>query len=499
MRLTLISLIILLLVNASFLSAQSLPQTFRVGPIYSEKPGELSAVVELPPGLTPKASDFRLLVDGKAIANAREVKPFGESGKPLALLFCVDVSGSMKGGPLKETKESLLSFLGTAASRPEDRFGVVSFADAPDRESLIDQPREQLTEKIDGLRTRGGYTRLYTALYHSLDLLQRADVPKLRRIVVISDGNAEGESQTLENVIAKAQATNIPIFAVGRGKAGKDYQQVLSGLAASTGGEFITVRPDVLNLREALERIYRQLLETRLIMVSFRYEADPFGAASRPAHLELKLSGDRVWSAPLPEAIPPARPSMWAKWLLLSLAVFLVLVIVFLVFVLTRRSATRKEQPAMTLPEKGAPAEGAPPETATAIEESQTATRSERKATLVGSAYFAPPGPGKPNVLLVGISGPAAGKRLSVEKELFRIGADPENDLHLANDEFVSGVHASLRYDRGSLTVYDEGSRNGTFVNDKEIVDRSRPLGLGDRIRIGESTFQLEKAARDEG
>jgi hypothetical protein len=493
MRLRLISLIILLLANASFLFAQNLPQTFRVGPIYSENPGELSAVVELPPGLTPKASDFRLLVDGKAIANAREVKPFGESGKPLALLFCVDVSGSMKGGPLKETKESLLSFLGTAASRPEDRFGVVSFADAPDRESLIDQPREQLTEKINGLRTRGGYTRLYTALYHSLDLLQRGDVPKLRRIVVISDGNAEGESQTLENVIAKAQATNIPIFAVGRGKVGKDYQQVLSGLAASTGGEFITVRPDVLNLREALERIYRQLLETRLLMVSFKYDAS--GTVSRPALLELKLSGDRILTAPLPEAIPPARPSMWAKWLLLSLAVFLVLVIVLLVFVLTRRAATRKEPPAKSVPGKGEPAEASSPETARAIEESQTETRPERKGTLVGSAYFAPPGPGKPNVLLVGISGPAEGKRLFVEKELFRIGADPENDLYLANDEFVSGVHASLRYDHGSLALYDEGSRNGTFVNEKEVVDRSRPLGLGDRIRIGKSTFQLEKAA----
>jgi Mg-chelatase subunit ChlD len=113
-----------------------------------DKTEELSAVVEVPPGAVPQASDFHLLMDRKSVAIANSVKTFGESGNGMALVVCVDVSGSMKGGPLRDTKEALLSFIGKAASRPEDRIALISFADDALIVSSFGRSREQLSCRL---------------------------------------------------------------------------------------------------------------------------------------------------------------------------------------------------------------------------------------------------------------------------------------------------------------------------------------------------------------
>ena len=67
------------------------------------------------------------------------------------------------------------------------------------------------------------------------------------------------------------------------------------------------------------------------------------------------------------------------------------------------------------------------------------------------------------------------------------IGRAPECELHLA-DRKVSRRHAVLRLGRDSLIVQDDGSLNGTWVNDRRILDAVVARG-GDRIRVGGSEF----------
>jgi S1-C subfamily serine protease len=62
---------------------------------------------------------------------------------------------------------------------------------------------------------------------------------------------------------------------------------------------------------------------------------------------------------------------------------------------------------------------------------------------------------------------------------------DPDGDLE------VSGRHAELRPSGGAWVVRDLGSRNGTFVNGERIAD-ARPLGGGDRVRLGPTGPLLE-------
>ena len=124
----------------------------------------------------------------------------------------------------------------------------------------------------------------------------------------------------------------------------------------------------------------------------------------------------------------------------------------------------------------------------------EEATRQEEpkppRKTAVGG-HFPPPKLGYPVAVLVGIGGPVRGQRFSVEKEYYRIGSNADNDLRISGDAYVSGYHASLRYKQGSLFLADQGSRNGSFLNDKRVAASPVVVRQGDHLRLGESVFQV--------
>ena len=68
------------------------------------------------------------------------------------------------------------------------------------------------------------------------------------------------------------------------------------------------------------------------------------------------------------------------------------------------------------------------------------------------------------------------------------IGSGRENHLVL-RDRYVSRVHASLQWLAGRLWIQDEGSRNGTWVNNLK-VERCE-IGPGARIMVGHTCMQL--------
>ena len=81
-----------------------------------------------------------------------------------------------------------------------------------------------------------------------------------------------------------------------------------------------------------------------------------------------------------------------------------------------------------------------------------------------------------------------------MEKEVFYIGSDPTNDLVIGDDDYVSGQHAYVHYDRGNLLLADQRSRNGTFLNEKRLTHAASALKPGDRIRLGTTTLEVVQA-----
>src|SRR5262249_50922162 len=107
------------------------------------------------------------------------------------------------------------------------------------------------------------------------------------------------------------------------------------------------------------------------------------------------------------------------------------------------------------------------------------------------SHNFSAPASGQPTVILQGIAGPAKGQHHAMDRDIFSIGSDARSDLPILEDAYVSREHAYLRYERGSLFVYDKASRNGTFVNDTPVTQTGVALRPGDRITCGTSTFEV--------
>lgn len=112
-----------------------------------------------------------------------------------------------------------------------------------------------------------------------------------------------------------------------------------------------------------------------------------------------------------------------------------------------------------------------------------------RRATAVGG-YYPQTKSGKPAATLMGIGGSVQDERYTINKELFKIGRNEDNDVCLKEDEYVSGSHAFLSFKDGNLFLSDQNSHNGTFLNEEQV---GTPLMVrpGDQIRVGEAVFQV--------
>ena len=86
---------------------------------------------------------------------------------------------------------------------------------------------------------------------------------------------------------------------------------------------------------------------------------------------------------------------------------------------------------------------------------------------------------------LLVIDGPALGRQFRLAPGTFVIGRSRDADIAIV-DEGISRRHALIQRKGDDISLIDEDSRNGVFVNKKRIDACS--LKVGDRIRIGSST-----------
>jgi pSer/pThr/pTyr-binding forkhead associated (FHA) protein len=77
------------------------------------------------------------------------------------------------------------------------------------------------------------------------------------------------------------------------------------------------------------------------------------------------------------------------------------------------------------------------------------------------------------------------------------VGRAPPADLLLDWDDRVSRLHARFERVEDGWEVVDEGSRNGTFVNEERLSGRRR-LSDGDTVRFGHTTVIVRLPAREQ-
>src|SRR5260370_1267440 len=98
--------------------------------------------------------------------------------------------------------------------------------------------------------------------------------------------------------------------------------------------------------------------------------------------------------------------------------------------------------------------------------------------------------PGAAMPRLVAIAGPYAGQVFPLPPVGGSIGREAAREVALTADGTVSRRHASIALEGGAFMLPDEGSSNGTFVNNQRV--QQQVLRSGDEIRIGARLFRFE-------
>jgi hypothetical protein len=109
-----------------------------------------------------------------------------------------------------------------------------------------------------------------------------------------------------------------------------------------------------------------------------------------------------------------------------------------------------------------------------------------------GVAAGAPPAARRrgPSMRLRVLAPPAReGETIPVDDEI-TVGRGGGCGIVLADDQFVSTVHARVFRRGDEVFVEDLGSRNGTFVNGQQ-VDGTTRLRRGDRVQFGQTVAEL--------
>jgi len=89
------------------------------------------------------------------------------------------------------------------------------------------------------------------------------------------------------------------------------------------------------------------------------------------------------------------------------------------------------------------------------------------------------------------LAGSSEGKEIAVNTDKFLIGRADECQLR-PKSESVSRRHCAIVQKDGRVLLIDLKSRNGTFVNEKQLsADKAKILKDGDLLRVGKLEFQI--------
>jgi len=88
------------------------------------------------------------------------------------------------------------------------------------------------------------------------------------------------------------------------------------------------------------------------------------------------------------------------------------------------------------------------------------------------------------------VGGPMDGVSTRVSDDELVLGRSPRTDLPLRLDPLVSLRHARIVREGSSYWLEDLGSRNGTYIGDRRIEERT-PIGPGSLFVLGNTCLEF--------
>lgn len=167
----------------------------------------------------------------------QKLKIFRREDVPISLGIVVDNSGSMRD---KRAKVEAASIALVKASNPQDEVFIVNFNDDAYEDVPFTNDIKKLEEGIARIDSRGG-TAMRDAVSLSIDNCKEKGKKDKKVVLVITDGNDNTSSQTLEKLVQKAHNSEVLIYAIGllneeERRERKKAERALNALTSASGG-----------------------------------------------------------------------------------------------------------------------------------------------------------------------------------------------------------------------------------------------------------------------
>jgi len=169
---------------------------------------------------------------------AQQLKVFRREDVPVSLGLVVDNSGSMR-DKRKKVESAALALI--KASNPEDEVFIVNFNDDAWLDVEFTRDIKVMEEGITKIDSRGG-TAMRDAVSMSIDYLKKEGKKDKKILLIITDGNDNTSTTTLERLVGKVQQTEIVVYSIGllseeeRGEARK-AKRALDAITHASGGQ----------------------------------------------------------------------------------------------------------------------------------------------------------------------------------------------------------------------------------------------------------------------
>ena len=175
-----------------------------------------SRLVVLPVSVLNK--DGKLITDlqqksFKVFENGVEqpIKIFRREDVPISLGIIIDNSGSMRE---KRQKVETASLDLVRASNPQDEVFIVNFNDDPFLDVQMTSDIKKMEEGIARIDSRGG-TAMREAINESIDYVKKEGHRQKKVLLVITDGNDNASTISLEKLVTRAQQSEVLVYSIG--------------------------------------------------------------------------------------------------------------------------------------------------------------------------------------------------------------------------------------------------------------------------------------------
>jgi hypothetical protein len=367
------------------------------------------------------------------------------------VMLVLDNSGSMRGNdPARLATPAVLEFI---KSQPRDtRVAIVLFSTSTElvlplmpAEVAADGEAEAALKKFN---YRGQWTQIPQGVERALyELRNEGRSDAQRSVVLMTDGwvdtgNAARDAELHQwlrgDLAAQAKKDGVRIFGIAFSERA-DYQ-LLQSLAATTGGEYFRVlNPD--GISRAFKRIDSIMLDVAAPV------AEP---APAPAESAAPSEAPAI-TTPAETAAPVAEPgSHWAWWLFTALALLVIgLALVYATRLFLKQTGAAAGDAAVAAKNDGGPL--------------GVLYNNNERHELGGQT------------VVLGRAG----------------GADPTRQYIVVPEKTVGRWHATIERRGQTFWVRDEGSVNGTFVNDERVIGE-QPLKHRDTLRLHTHRYEFE-------